>query len=29
VVYTLLWTVVILAVFVPLAVRAYLRTSTR
>ncbi len=27
--YTLLWTVVILAVFVPLSVRAYLRTSTR
>jgi ABC transporter DrrB family efflux protein len=27
--YTLLWTVVILAVFVPLSVRAYLRTATR
>jgi ABC-type multidrug transport system permease subunit len=27
--YTLLWTVVVLAVFVPLSVRAYLRTATR
>ncbi|SDN60427.1 ABC transporter efflux protein, DrrB family [Klenkia soli] len=29
VLYTLIWAAVILAVFVPLAVRAYLRTSTR
>jgi ABC-2 type transport system permease protein len=29
VLYTVLWTAVILAVFVPLSVRAYLRTSTR
>jgi len=27
--YTVLWTVVILAVFVPLSVRAYLRTASR
>ena len=29
VVYTLIWVVVLLAVFVPLSVRAYLRTASR
>ena len=29
VVYTLLWAAVILAVFIPLSVRAYLRTASR